>query len=571
VIRRMKNAAWILGVAVLGLWGACQPLRSSPPASPSTPRGTLPPAASPTVSPGVSGAGSASACRLEGIEDPEHPTSAEQARIPDPGRWRWSPLTVDGRPMRGIQGLGLPVLPWQVRADGTYLEGIVLLNPENGMSLQVLIDLRDDAHRRAHPDQAWDFRLPPELILRPHVETAALAIWAPRSAARLQEQQEAFPTDRIDGYRLQVGADGRVRLEDAEHGAVQDLGAPVPMSRALVMTGTIVLAREREGPVWWRGDVATGRWERLGEIPEPPTEDWIFQSWAWDRLEWLGLAIGSVLGQPAHLPSWRILARPGTPLQYFPPLPIARIPGDGEAVCELFPWGTSSRWVLWCPVEIQTPGSKPLWQFGALIDGTSGQVMSLAELGIQDPPAESAAVRFGPSLSLSPDGRWLAVGFRGLGPDGTLREGRSLYLLDGERPGWMRRWEGRRWIAWEPSGGGLVLYHVQRGQLEWLRLPPDPSAEPVALMDAAPTGPIAFLAHGLVTVSRANPAMLLLWDRAGRKQGEWDLSAVVERIYGLLGEGERVWIGAFERVASGTPCRFALLELPLAGSLVDTP
>ncbi|WP_448600962.1 hypothetical protein, partial [Thermoflexus hugenholtzii] len=50
------------------------------------------------------------------------------------------------------------------------------------------------------------FPAAPELILRPHVETAALAIWAPRSAARLQEQQEAFPTDRIDGYRLQVGA-----------------------------------------------------------------------------------------------------------------------------------------------------------------------------------------------------------------------------------------------------------------------------------------------------------------------------------------------------------------------------
>ena len=63
--RRMKNAAWILGMAVLGLWGACQPLRSSPPASPSTPRGTLPPATSPTVSPGVSGAGGAPACRLE--------------------------------------------------------------------------------------------------------------------------------------------------------------------------------------------------------------------------------------------------------------------------------------------------------------------------------------------------------------------------------------------------------------------------------------------------------------------------------------------------------------------------
>ncbi|WP_322800371.1 hypothetical protein [Thermoflexus sp.] len=137
--------------------------------------------------------------------------------------------------MRGIQGLGLPVLPWQVRADGTSLEGIVLLNPENGMSLQVLIDLRDDAHRRAHPDQTRDFRLPPELILRPHVETAALAIWAPCSAARLQERQKAFPTDHIDGYRLQVGADGRVRLEDAERGRLDlpelDMGS-VGMDRA---------------------------------------------------------------------------------------------------------------------------------------------------------------------------------------------------------------------------------------------------------------------------------------------------------------------------------------------------
>lgn len=83
----------------------------------------------------------------------------------------------------------------------------MLLNPENGMSTQVIIDLKKDDHQRRHPEQAWGFRLPLVLILRPHVETAAQALRA---------------------------------------------------------------------PLWWRGDAATGRWERLGEIPEPSTDDWVF-------------------------------------------------------------------------------------------------------------------------------------------------------------------------------------------------------------------------------------------------------------------------------------------------------
>lgn len=37
------------------------------------------------------------------------------------------------------------------------------------------------------------------------------------------------------------------------------------------------------------------------------------------------------------------------------------------------------------------------------------------------------------------------------------------------------------------------------------------------------------------------------------------------------GEGERLWIGAFERVTAGTPCRFALREVSLTGSLNDAP
>ncbi len=47
------------------------------------------------------------------------------------------------------------------------------------------------------------------------------------------------------------------------------------------------------------------------------------------------------------------------------------------------------------------------------------------------------------------------------------------------------------------------------------------------------------------------------------------LSAMVERIYSPPGEEERVWIGALKRVASGTPCRAALLQLPLAESCLN--
>jgi hypothetical protein len=223
-------------------------------------------------------------------------------------------------------------------------------------------------------------------------------------------------------------------------------------------------------------------------------------------------------------------------------------------------------------VAILRPEGKPVMQFGVTIDGATGRVEGPEDLGLRDPLVDlPKGGVMGPSFYLSPDGRWLAVEFAEVGPEGGWRGARSLYLLDGAQPGWVRRWPGRTWVAWDPAGGGVVLWDVGEDQLEWLRLPPDPNGEPMSLAEAATAGPLAFLEGGLVTLSRMNPAALQLWDKAGHLQGEWDLSAVVERIYGLLGEGERVWIGAFERVASGTPCRFALLELPLAGSLVDTP
>uniref|UniRef100_UPI0035E3F88A hypothetical protein n=1 Tax=Thermoflexus sp. TaxID=1969742 RepID=UPI0035E3F88A len=316
-------------------------------------------------------------------------------------------------------------------------------------------------------------------------------------------------------------------------------------------------------PVWWRGDAATGRWERLGEIPEAAPEDWDFRSWAWDRSAWLWLAIGGVSGlERARSPSWRIPARPGAPLQSFPPLPISRIPkGCCEPVCALFPVGTSGRWLLWCQVEILRPEGKPVLQFGVTIDGATGRVEGPEDLGLWDPLVDlPRGAVIGPSFSLSPDGRWLAVEFAELGPEGGWRGARSLYLLDGNRWGWVRRWPGRTWVAWDPAGDGVVLWDVRKDRLEWLRLPPDPDGEPVPLAEAAPAGPIAFFAGGLVTVARAHPATVQFWDRAGRLRGTWDLSSLVERIYGLLGEGDRVWMGAFERVASGAPCRFALLE-----------
>jgi hypothetical protein len=577
---------WVIvwGVLAAGIWEACQPLwppAPSPAPTPATPLsiptrpsgGTTPTrAAARTPSPAPP------ACVFQEVPDPENPTPADRALLPDPSHWRWEPASAGGQPLRGIRGLIQPPLPWRVLSGGAALEVRLLLN-RNARVIQVAVDLRREAHRRLHPEKAWDIFLSPELIFQPHVRGAAWGgaaweLWLPRAAAQLRARQETFPSDRIGSQALQVTPDGRVRLEDPSRGVSRDLGAPAPMGEALVMTGTIVLARERNRSMWWRGDAATGQWERLGEIPEDHPGDWVFRSWAWDRSEWMWLAIGGVNGlEPAHSPSWRIPAHPGAPLQSFPPLPISRIPGDGpESVCDLFPVGTSGRWLLWCRVAILRPEGKPVVQFGVTIDGATGRVEGPEDLGLRDPLVDlPKGGVMGPSFYLSPDGRWLAVEFAEVGPEGGWRGARSLYMLDGAQPGWVRRWPGRTWVAWDPAGGGVVLWDVGEDQLEWLRLPPGPNGEPVPLAEAATAGPLAFLEGGLVTLSRMNPAALQLWDKAGHLQGEWDLSAVVERIYGLLGEGERVWIGAFERVASGTPCRFALLELPLAGSLVDTP
>jgi hypothetical protein len=316
---------WVIvwGVLAAGIWEACQPLwppAPSPAPTPATPLsiptrpsgGTTPTrAAARTPSPAPP------ACVFQEVPDPENPTPADRALLPDPSHWRWEPASAGGQPLRGIRGLIQPPLPWRVLSGGAALEVRLLLN-RNARAIQVAVDLRREAHRRLHPEKAWDVFLSPELIFQPHVRGAAWELWLPRAAAQLRARQETFPSDRIGSQALQVTPDGRVR-EDPARGVSRDLGAPVPMGEALVMTGTIVLARERNRSMWWRGDAATGQWERLGEIPEDHPGDWVFRSWAWDRSEWMWLAIGGVNGlEPAHSPSRLILELRFSPFRLSP-------------------------------------------------------------------------------------------------------------------------------------------------------------------------------------------------------------------------------------------------------------
>jgi hypothetical protein len=152
---------WVIvwGVLAAGIWGACQPLwppAPSPAPTPATPLsiptrpsgGTTPTrAAARTPSPAPP------ACVFQEVPDPENPTPADRALLPDPSHWRWEPASAGGQPLRGIRGLIQPPLPWRVLSGGAALEVRLLLN-RNARAIQVAVDLRREAHRRLHPEKA---------------------------------------------------------------------------------------------------------------------------------------------------------------------------------------------------------------------------------------------------------------------------------------------------------------------------------------------------------------------------------------------------------------------------------